>query len=130
MSLHERKTGGEGIFFYQGIGVEQQYILSPRQPDGLVIGPGKTRILCVRNEQDFRKFFAQHLQGIVHGVIVHHKDFYLQVACSSAHCIQGLLQKVADVVIDNDHRQIQARLPCFHLFFQGFVRRPRRNGTP
>jgi hypothetical protein len=101
--VHEREALPECVFLYQGVWVQNKYVLPRRLPYCLIVGNGKSGIICINNQFYLREAFAYHAYGVVHGVVVNHPDFTVNALQGTAYRAKRLLQKVADVIVDDDN---------------------------
>ena len=101
--VHLIAKTAQAILTHHRVGVEQQHILTPCSPDGLVVGLRKAHILRILDKDHLGEAWFQVGQRIVSGMVIHHKHLRIQIGRSCPHRIEALLQKILHIVIDNDN---------------------------
>lgn len=109
MIFEKLKTFDKTIFSYQRIGIQKQQILTMGLPNSEVVGPGKAKIDRRWHPAHAWKGLEDHISGIVDRGIVNYDHFTVYALQSAHHGMQTLLEKMPNVVIDDDDAQCHPR---------------------
>ena len=109
MAVHEGDTLREGVVLHHRIGIEQENVLTGRNPNRLIVRLRKAHIVLVDDDLYLGKLLRQHLQRAIDGVVVDDKHLALNALHGALHRMQALLEEILDIVVDDDDRE-------FHIF--------------
>src|SRR5690606_12003862 len=74
--------------------------------DHQVVGPAETQVLLHGGQIHLGKFFPHHGHGAVHRIVVDHENLHVEPVHGAENAVETLFQKVGDVVIDDDYREV------------------------
>ena len=116
MGIHETDHCLQRGLCHDGVGIQQQHILTLRLPDGDIVSLRKTEVLLIRNQMHPGIVVVQNLDGIVGRVVVHHEDLRLEAFRGSLHAFETLLHEAAYIIADDNDRQFHHySLLMFHI---------------
>ena len=98
--VHKETKGAHTLLAYHGVGVQQEDIFSATDPDRLVIGLGKSRIILILDKSDFRETRAKVFDRTVGRMIIDHQHFRLHPLDGSTDGTEALFEKILYVVVD------------------------------
>ena len=94
----------ETIFGDNGIGVQEQDILTGSFFQALVAAFGKTGIFFIGNKPDYRKPGQEVFDTVIRRVVIYHDYFALDTGNSPLYRAKTLLEEVFDIIIYYDDR--------------------------
>ena len=115
--VHELAHLVQRIFGNDGIGVEQQDVLSRSQLHGLVVGPGESHVFGIGDESHLGESGGEVVERVVLRVVVDHEDFGLHGVSrqGSPYRPERLLQKVFHPVVDDDDADFYHRMRLLYF---------------
>ena len=111
MGISVFKAAAEGFAVQQCVGIEKEDVLAVGAAQGLIVGTPETHVARVGNEVQprilaGREMLLQISDAAIGGGIVHHEYLHLLLLNIRAEDgVQALVDKVLDVIIDNNDAQ-------------------------
>ena len=105
MRIHEAECLVQRRLTHDGVGVEQQHILTRRIGNGQIVGPGKTEVVPAGDDRHFGKLPREIFHAAIARMVVHHHHLRVDARQGSPQRTKALPGIVFHIIVDNDNRQ-------------------------
>jgi len=109
LRVHKGDQLAKRVLLEKRIRVQDEQVAPLCLSYSLIVGACETNIFLVRNQASVWKPAPDHLRGSIDRIVVDDKRLDRQFPAGALDRSERLLQKLADVVVHDDHRDVNRR---------------------